>query len=176
MHLHTGPGERDLTVSLYLVRTDIPVPAVLVHRHRTLGLLLPPGGHVEWTESVTDALTHELVEETGYDPGDVTLLQPPERVRAMDGNADLQPLPFTVAEHRIGDLDHVHLDLAYAAVVPRPPAAPPAAGESTELTWVARPELAGAGLADGVAERAAFAVDVCLPRWDRIPLSGGQPA
>ena len=49
-HLNTGPGEYDLTASALIFRELDGRLHLLVHRHRKLGLLMQPGGHVERTE------------------------------------------------------------------------------------------------------------------------------
>lgn len=65
-HIHTKPGQYDHTVTAYIVRTDGDDPKVLLHMHRKLGMLLPPGGHVELDETPWAAMAHELTEESGY--------------------------------------------------------------------------------------------------------------
>ena len=49
-HIHTDPGQHDLTVSAFIVRESDGRPLLLVHRHKSLALLLQPGGHVELDE------------------------------------------------------------------------------------------------------------------------------
>ena len=53
---------RDWAVSVFVVWRG----RVLLHRHRKLGVWLPPGGHVEPHELPDDAAVREVLEETGY--------------------------------------------------------------------------------------------------------------
>jgi len=52
---------RDLAVSVFVSWRG----RVLLHKHRKLGLWLPPGGHVEPNELPDDAAVREVLEETG---------------------------------------------------------------------------------------------------------------
>lgn len=44
-HIHTNPGEHDLTASAFIVRDDFAKPRLMLHMHKKLGVLLQPGGH-----------------------------------------------------------------------------------------------------------------------------------
>ncbi len=55
---HTG---RHFTVAVFVVWEG----RVLLHRHRKLGMWLPPGGHIEENELPDDAAVREVFEETG---------------------------------------------------------------------------------------------------------------
>jgi len=52
---------RHFTVAVFVVREG----KVLLHRHRKLGMWLPPGGHIERDELPDDAAVREVFEETG---------------------------------------------------------------------------------------------------------------
>src|SRR5918997_3125572 len=52
---------RHFTVAVFVVREK----KVLLHRHRKLGMWLPPGGHIERDELPDDAALREVFEETG---------------------------------------------------------------------------------------------------------------
>ena len=52
---------RDFTVAVFVVHRD----RVLLHRHRKLGLWLPPGGHIEPNELPDEAAVREVEEEAG---------------------------------------------------------------------------------------------------------------
>lgn len=38
-HIHTKPGQHDLTASAYIIRDDGNEPVVLLHRHKKLGAI-----------------------------------------------------------------------------------------------------------------------------------------
>jgi 8-oxo-dGTP pyrophosphatase MutT (NUDIX family) len=81
---------------------------VLLHRHRKLGMWLPPGGHVEENELPDDAAVREVLEETGL------------RVELVgDKREDVSdPMqlhrPAGVQLENIGP-GHQHIDLIYFA-------------------------------------------------------------
>ena len=52
---------RHFTVAVFVVWEG----KILLHRHRKLGMWLPPGGHVEENELPDDAAVREVFEETG---------------------------------------------------------------------------------------------------------------
>jgi len=52
---------RHFTVAVFVVWEG----KVLLHRHRKLGMWLPPGGHIEEDELPDDAAVREVFEETG---------------------------------------------------------------------------------------------------------------
>lgn len=160
-HLNTGPGEYDLTASALILRELDGGLHLLVHRHRKLGLLMQPGGHVERTEDPWSAVAHELREESGYDLEQLLLLQPVHRIEQAPGIAVL-PTPLCVDVHPIG-ADHFHTDMVYAFVADSDPAGMPGEGESQELHWLPVDGLGGADgpadLAPGLAEVTRYASD-----------------
>ncbi|MFF1574612.1 NUDIX hydrolase [Leifsonia sp. NPDC058292] len=167
-HLHTRDGEHDLTASAFIVSTSTGEPRILVHRHKKLGVLLQPGGHVELDEDPWTAVLREIREESGFAPEELEVLQPAERLTALSG-AVVHPQPACIDTHPVGDLDHKHIDLVYAFVARLEPAGEPAAGESPDLLWMTVPELrASTATYANVVEIAEFVVDVCLPNWDRV--------
>jgi 8-oxo-dGTP pyrophosphatase MutT (NUDIX family) len=52
---------RHFTVAVFVVWEG----KVLLHRHRKLGMWLPPGGHIEENELPDEAAVREVLEETG---------------------------------------------------------------------------------------------------------------
>lgn len=170
-HIHTSPGQHDLTCSAYIVRTDLGAPRVLVHRHRKLGRLMQIGGHVELAETPWSALAHEVVEESGYDLDQLAVLQVvPLDIEAH--GAVRHPTPFQVNTHRLPG-DHLHTDLGYAFVTDQAPRHATGEGESRELSWPTPEELRaevgpGGALAD-VAEFYTAVVEQLLPVAVALP-------
>ena len=176
-HIHTGPGQFDWTVSMFVVRTDGPEPRVLLHRHKTLGLLMQVGGHVELDETPWSAVAHELAEEAGYDLDQVDVLVPPLRPDAVPGNV-VHPPPLCVRSVPVAGgvtAPHVHADLAYALVTTEEPRRAPAAGESQELVWLTRDDLQGLPLGsadDDVHVLYGFILDRLMGVWEAVPAAG----
>lgn len=132
---------RDWAVSVFVVWRG----RVLLHRHRKLGLWLPPGGHVEPHELPDDAAVREVLEETGVS---VELVGD----RAVDA-----PGPRQLVRPRGVQLEdiapgHQHVDLVYLARPVEPYGGSLADGEEG-LGWYAGDEARGLGL---TAEMAAW--------------------
>lgn len=103
---------REFTVAVFVVQDG----RVLLHRHKKLGMWLPPGGHIDPDELPDEAACRETLEETGV------------AVRLVDGPLSLpdghtvtpeeparlvQPLGIQLEDIGPG---HQHIDLIYAAV------------------------------------------------------------
>jgi 8-oxo-dGTP pyrophosphatase MutT (NUDIX family) len=178
-HIHVLPGQFDLTVSAYIIRTadQGTPPALLLHRHKTLGVLLQPGGHVELDETPWQAMMREIREETGYEPDQLRLLQPRLRLSSLPGG-DLHPVPVGVRSFPFGDLPHFHTDLTYAFVTNADPRSAVGAGESRTLAWFTRDQLTDPALelyAD-VRVLALFILDHLLVEWEAVPTTPAYPA
>lgn len=171
-HIHTEKGNHDHTASCFIVRTDGSEPRVLLHKHKKLGMLMQPGGHIELNETPWQAVIHEMREETGYELGQLQLLQPPARVKQLFV-AKLHPVPVLHNTHAFDEHgDHYHTDIAYAFVTAEPPKHPVGKGESTDLRWLTRAELAALTEADtyrDIHQVVQFIFDVCLEQWERVP-------
>lgn len=99
--------ERHVTVTAYVVCEG----RTLLHRHRKLGMWLPPGGHVEPNEDPVQAALREAREETGLT---VELLPYEHPVGGFDRPSQL-PAPVTIL---VEDIDepgrpHQHIDMIY---------------------------------------------------------------
>lgn len=140
-HIHTEPGQHDLTVSAYIVRQRKGGKWLcLVHRHKKLGWLMQPGGHVELSETPWQALEHEIREETGFRLEELSVLQPAGHPLRATG-AVVHPVPMVFNTHTAGSNTHYHTDLCYGFVALAPPTHPPAAGESGDIRWLTLDEL-----------------------------------
>lgn len=166
-HIHTEPGQHDLTVSGYIVRTDGDNIFCLVHMHKKIKKLMQMGGHVELDETPWAAIAHELSEETGYDINQLGLLQP--TISAVDiTNAVIHPVPVLFNTHIVAKI-HYHTDLCYVFVANRLPNKPPVEGESSDLRWYTIDDLEslakkGAALID-TAQIYRAIIDTYLPRY-----------
>lgn len=138
-HIHTKPGQHDITVSAYIIRTDDDKPQLLVHMHKKVGKLMQIGGHVELDETPWQALSHEILEESGYDLQELKVLQPQPKPFAVD-NATVHPVPLLFNTHVVSDT-HYHTDLVYAFVTDHMPTIAPAEGESADLRWLTVSQL-----------------------------------
>lgn len=137
-HIHTEPGQHDLTVSMFIVRTDSNEPRVMIHKHKKMGVWLQFGGHVELNENPWQALEHELIEETGYEIDQLELLEiarPPQAENSVS-----HPLPFSLNTHAIGS-DHFHIDIRYAFKTSQTPRRKVGKSESQEIILITRQEL-----------------------------------
>lgn len=154
-HIHTDPGQHDITVSAYIVRTDGDDPKVLVHMHRKLGKLLQIGGHVELEETPWQALVREISEESGFTVEELSLLQPDGQLIEIPG-AIIHPQPvISLTFKQPGD--HYHSDYSYAFVAGADVMSTPDSGESSDLRWLTIGELHTA-VEQGVAGNDAFSI------------------
>lgn len=173
-HLHTEPGQHDLTVSAYIViRHDGAEPALLLHRHKKLNKYLQFGGHVELHEDPWRALTHELAEESGYAISQLKLLQPILRVEKLS-SATLHPYPVNLLTHKFGELEHFHTDIAYAFTTQQTPQGSIDDGESTDTEAFTSKELVALSpeeIPENVREIGLFVLDRCLDNWTEVDAS-----
>jgi len=172
-HIHTDPGQHDFTASAYIVRTDLPEPAVLMHRHKLLHAWLQFGGHVELHEDPWQAVTHEVREESGYDLSQLKLLQPDIR-QVESSDVTNHPWPVNLITLKFGELDHYHTDIAYAFTTNEGPAHKVGDGESTELRAFTRGELIGlkAGeIPENVRNAALLILEDYSKNWRQVAVS-----
>lgn len=138
---------RDLAVSVFVVWRA----SVLLHKHRKLGLWLPPGGHVEPGELPDDAATREVLEETGVR---VALYGPPPFTA---------PGPRQLTRPRGVQLEaiapgHEHVDLVYLAR-PEAPYAGRLGGGEEGIGWYDLERATALGLSPEVEAWVRLALD-----------------
>lgn len=146
---------RDFTVAVFVVHAG----RTILHRHPKLGILLPPGGHIEPNELPDEAALREVMEETG-----LAIELVGERGIGTDYAGQPRQLvrPEGIQLETIGS-DHEHIDLIYFA---RPAGDPveelPAL--SAGMEWFSQDELGQLKLTEEVADWAALALGSCK-RW-----------
>jgi 8-oxo-dGTP pyrophosphatase MutT (NUDIX family) len=169
-HIHNEPGQHDFTVSAYIVRTVDPAtgmgiePVILLHMHNKFHKLLQPGGHVELNENPWEAVQHEIVEETGYDFKQLTVMQLIGlHVKNMRNPKTIQhPTPLSLYTHEVNE-NHKHTDISFLFVTEELPNNVPAAGESTEFYWMTAEQLNQLNaeeIASGTADVAPVALEI----------------
>ena len=170
-HIHTSPGEHDLTTTAFILRRDTDGVYALVHKHKKLGMLLPVGGHVEVLETPWAAVIHELSEESGYDTDQLTVLQPSERIRTMTG-VKTHPVPLYLQTHTFkqGD-EHYHTDVGFCFYTTELPSSTPHDGESAELIWLTQSDLHDRAdeMPSDIVEIYDFCFSTALPTYEQVP-------
>jgi 8-oxo-dGTP pyrophosphatase MutT (NUDIX family) len=162
-HIHTEAGQYDQTVSLYIVNTAGDEPRLLLHQHRILNIFMQPGGHVELNEDHWAAAKHELLEETGYELSQLSLLQPRPQIR--DRNSRILPQPLMARAHEFWVLPgHYHEDLVYGLITDQQPLHAVADGESDSLRWVTLRELQTSSPEEIIADAVPIG-EALLTRW-----------
>lgn len=170
-HIHTKPGQYDVTVGAYVFRLDAPEPSIVLHMHKKLGAYMQFGGHIELDESPWDALLREIREESGYLPSQLAILQPQQSMLHI-GEGVIHPTPVCLVTYPYGgSTDHFHSDISYALVVSGEPQERMSAEESADIRLFTRDEVAaddGKLLPPSVKDIALFVFDEVLPAWQRI--------
>ena len=171
-HIHTEPGQHDLTTTAFIIRIIDEEPYGLLHRHRKLGLLLPVGGHVELDETPWAAVLHEIVEESGYDPEQLKVLQPSDRIRRMDG-VKMHPVPLFLQTHQFKQGEsHSHVDIGFLFLTEQAPADTPHEGETEELMWLSNAEIQRRKdeMPADIAQIYDFAFKTAFADWERVSI------
>ena len=130
-HIHTDAGQHDMTVSAWIVRNINGEWKCLIHFHKKIEKYMQIGGHIELDETPWQAMVHELKEESGYEPSELSVLQHTDKLPADVGNIS-HPIPFSMNTHSVGN-EHFHSDLCYGFVAYDTPKASAAAGESNNF-------------------------------------------
>ncbi|HET7769861.1 MAG TPA: NUDIX domain-containing protein [Chloroflexota bacterium] len=158
---------REFTVAVFVVHEE----RILLHRHKRLGLWLPPGGHIDEGELPDEAAIRETLEESGVR---IQLVDGPLRLPAGHRVAPHEPArlcqPIGIQLEDIGP-GHQHIDLIYAALpVSAEPEALVAEEGSSDLGWYGREDwvrLDVTGEVRGWAEAALAVVSSVSPRPPR---------
>src|SRR5690606_10185010 len=114
-------------------------------------------------------ITHELLEESGYELSQLKLLQPRQRMKPPP-DVILHPMPIYQITHQFNET-HLHTDGAYAFLTSQAPKHQISDDESGEIKLFTRAELAelpADQTLESVREAALFVFDVCLSEWERV--------
>ena len=171
-HIHTRPGEHDLTASAFVIRTDFAEPRIMLHMHKKLNVYLQFGGHVETDEDPWQAVAHEVQEESGYDISQLKVLQPKDGIKRLSG-IKLHPSPIYLNTHNF-DETHYHTDIGFAFVTDEEPAHALGGEESQEILLLSRQEMVDLPpeqTTESVRDAVLYVFDVCLPGWDATDTS-----
>lgn len=168
-HIHAEPGQYDFTASGFVVRTDLGEPKLMLHWHKKLAMFMQFGGHIELDENPWQALAHELEEESGYQLGQLKIVQPKQRPFPVHAK-NLCPQPLYVRWHRFGDSDHYHTDIAFGFVADAPPAKNPKTGESRNFQFFTIGELQAppANVHPGIAEMGIYLLSLDFEFWELV--------
>ena len=129
-HIHE---KMDFTASIFIVHEG----KVLLHRHKTLGIWLQPGGHIELDEDPNEAAVREAKEETGLA---IELVgEKPDEFHTKYSVRQLIA-PRFMNRHFIGEgQTHEHIDMVYFAKSKNAELRPEEG--SGEVRWFTRKEL-----------------------------------
>lgn len=170
-HQHTKPGQHDQTASAFIIRTDGPEPRLMLHRHKKLGFWLQFGGHVELDENPWQAITHELLEESGYQLSQLKLLQPKQRL-AQTSDSVVHPVAFYDQTHNFPDptvIDHRHTDRGYVFFTDQEPSGSIADGESSSIKLFTLEEIQNlkpSETPENIKEIAEHVLKIDLSLWN----------
>lgn len=173
-HIHTEPGQHDITASAWIVREVDGEPRALVHMHRKSKVLMQIGGHIELDENPWQGIARELREEAGYDISELEILQPSAATHHIAGALE-HPVPALSLTFESADRElskHFHTDFCYVFVARHAPTYQPDETESTDLRWCTIDELktlAAQGIVlQDVAQIYEVIVGEILPRYIRV--------
>ena len=173
-HIHTNPGQHDQTASAFIVRTDGPEPQLMLHWHKKLHVWLQFGGHVELHENPWETVTHELLEESGYELGQLKLLQPKMRIKETSDSI-MHPVALYDQTHTMPGAQplHFHTDRGYGFFTDQEPLHKPQDGESVKFKLFSLDEIRALPPSDipiDIYEIAEFLLAINLKDWDLVTL------
>lgn len=169
-HIHEEKGQHDFSVSAYIVRLDLPEPAIVFHLHRKLNKYIQFGGHVELNETPWNAVLRETREEAGYDTSQITLLQPNYNSFNSMRNVPLHPLPLAIHTYPVGK-GHYHTDISYVFTTKESPALEVEAEEKTSTKLLTYSEVVNLNEEDiykNVQDIAIYVLGVAVKEWRQI--------
>lgn len=137
-HIHTRPGQVDVTVSAWIFRYDDELK-VFVHMHRKIQKYMEVGGHIELDETLWQTLAHELEEESGYSISELEVYQPAYMPQPLTDRI-VHPVPVFINTHQPLQ-GHYHMDLCYAFRAKELPHKQPHEHESQDTRWYTLAEL-----------------------------------
>lgn len=138
-HIHTKPGQHDVTVSAWIFRRDGDVLKAFVHMHRKVKKYSEVGGHMELDETPWQTIVHELEEEAGFTLNELDIYQPVSAPTSLP-TVTVHPVPsLLMTYHPVKD--HYHSDMSYVFYAKAEPSKKPAEGESDDVRWFTIDEL-----------------------------------
>jgi ADP-ribose pyrophosphatase YjhB (NUDIX family) len=96
----------DFIVNIYIINND----KILMIKHKSLGIWLPVGGHIEPNEDPEEALYREVKEECGLE---IELVN--KTYGISDDECKFLPVPNFLDIHNISD-KHKHIAFEYVAI------------------------------------------------------------
>lgn len=144
-HIHTKPGQHDVTVSAWILKKVDDETKVFVHMHRKMKKYIEIGGHMELDETPWQTMAHELEEESGYTLDELDIYQPSYAPMELPF-FEVHPVPSLLVTYQPSP-DHFHSDICYVFSAKQEPCKKPAENESSDVKWFSIKELE-----DGVAE------------------------
>jgi 8-oxo-dGTP pyrophosphatase MutT (NUDIX family) len=122
---------RHFVATMYVVNDG----ATLLHEHETLGMWLPPGGHIDRDELPHEAALREAHEETGLEPDLVAETGPYDTDQAESLPRPASFLLEDIDVHESGRIAHQHMDFVYFGRVERREVAPAGHDETDAEAW-----------------------------------------
>lgn len=168
-HIHTKTGQHDFTASGFVFFLNSSVPKVFLHRHKILGKYLQFGGHVELNENPWQTVIHELREESGYDIGQLKVLQPKIRIKHLS-KVKLHPSPLSIDTHQFSDT-HNHIDIKYVFTTNEKPKHLVEGDESKEIKLFSKADfnkLTELDTYKNLMETVNFIFDNVLDGWEAV--------
>lgn len=173
-HIHTDSGGHDHTVSAYIIRLDFDEPKLVLHLHKKIGTYLNFGGHIEINENPWQAISHEILEESGYGMDQLKILQPKNRIKNISGNI-VHPIPLTYGTHDISEIaqsSHFHTDTSFVFITGESPAHKISEGESTDILTIGLEEVMSRNdIKQYIKEVFSYIINEVLPNWEALDCS-----
>lgn len=140
---------RHFTVTTTIVHKN----KVLLHFHKSLGIWIPIGGHIDRDELPEEAAVREAKEEAGLA---IALYNADKKVGVRDVRQLIVPVHIML--HNINDF-HQHIDFAYYAKA-ETFELNPAKGETEKLRWFTKKELEKEKMPDNAKIQALEALEL----------------